>query len=458
MSADLLAAFGTGVTPADSNSHADSNNNKASQLEPANSFDDDDFDSFVSPEPSHAAQQDFHVTASESAAHNRSNQNASYFDTSKEDLWLPSEPGGEVLFDAALEETAADEDDWGEFEAAQNTASNQLLDLDSGNRASVASSVKANRTASKTTAPFDLLSLDDSLPLKKQAPVSNHGPRKLPSLASPQAKVSRSTPALRATPKVSPEDDFFGEWDDFKDGHEESKKPRAKEVTASKQKQSNTNILNHSKKSSISEVNVRPTNIPPPSVILQVLPSVLESFREQVNQSKRKSGAPSQDLITSLVSTLKATSRVVAGRSQRWKRDTRLSQSMKIGPAGSGKTSGMKLSSVSKGENIKEEQEVVTVIESWRNHTASLNSFIQSSGGRPIPVIADKSRVDTASPEDGALKASHACALCGLKRDERLPKIDEDIQDSFGDWWTEHWGHTDCNRFWEENSKHLSQR
>jgi hypothetical protein len=118
----------------------------------------------------------------------------------------------------------------------------------------------------------------------------------------------------------------------------------------------------------------------------------------------------------------------------------------------------MKLSSVSKGENIKEEQEVVTVIESWRNHTASFNSFIQSSGGLTIPVIADKSRVDTASPEDGALKASHACALCGLKRDERLPKVDEDVQDSFGDWWTEHWGHTDCKRFWEENSKHLSQR
>lgn len=457
MSADLLAAFGT---PADSNnnSHAD---NKASQLEPGDSFDDDEFDSFVGPEPTETAQQDFHVTASKPTAHNWSGQNASYLDTSKEDLWLPSEPGGEVLFDASLEEPVADEDDWGEFEGAQNTASNQLLDLDSGNQASVAPVAKAKPTASKAPAPFDLLSLDDSLPLK-QAPVPKHDARKLPSLATPQAKVSRGVPARRAPPKAPPppppEDDFFGEWDDFKDGHEESK-PKATEVTASKPlKQSNTNILNESKRSSISEANVRPTNIPPPSVILQVFPSVLESFREQVNQRKRKSGAPTQDLVTSLVSTLKATSRVISGRSQRWKRDTRLSQSMKIGPAGSGKTSGMKLSSVSKGENIKEEQEVVTVIECWRNHTASFNSFIQSSGGRPIPVVADKSRVDTASPEDGALKASHACALCGLKRDERLPKVDEDVQDSFGDWWTEHWGHTDCKRFWEENSKHLSQR
>ncbi|CRG85733.1 hypothetical protein PISL3812_02755 [Talaromyces islandicus] len=458
MSADLLAAFGTGVTPADSNNktHAD---NTASQLGSSNSFDDDEFDSFVGPEPTYAAQQDFHITASQPTMHNESSQNASYRNTSTEDPWLPSEPGGEVLFDASLEEPVADEDDWGEFETVQKPASNQLLDLDSGSQPPVASSAKAKPTTSKTPATFDLLSLDDSLPLK-EAPAPKHDARKLPSLATSHAKVSRVVPAHQAAPKAPPppDDDFFGEWDDFKDGHEEPK-PQVKEITASKpQKQNNTNILNESKRSSISEVTVRPTNIPPPSVILQVFPSVLESFREQVNQNKRKSGAPSQDLTTSLVSTLKATSRVIAGRSHRWKRDTRLSQSMKIGPAGSGKTSGMKLSSVSKGENIKEEQEVVTVIESWRNHTASFNSFVQSSGGRPIPVITDKSRVDTASPEDGALKASHACALCGLKRDERLPKVDEDVQDSFGDWWTEHWGHTDCKRFWEENSKHLSQR
>jgi hypothetical protein len=131
---------------------------------------------------------------------------------------------------------------------------------------------------------------------------------------------------------------------------------------------------------------------------------------------------------------------------------------MKIGPAHSGKSSGMKLSSVSKGESIKEEQEAVGVLEAWRHHTSAFNSIIQLSGERPVPVITDKIRVIAASAAQGALKASHACALCGLKRDERLPKLDDDAQDSFGDWWIEHWGHTDCKWFWEENSSKLHQR
>jgi hypothetical protein len=118
----------------------------------------------------------------------------------------------------------------------------------------------------------------------------------------------------------------------------------------------------------------------------------------------------------------------------------------------------MKLSSVNKGESIKEEQEAAGVLEAWRHHTSAFNSAIQSSGERPVPVITDKIRVNTATAAQGALKASHACALCGLKRDERLPKIDDDAQDSFGDWWIEHWGHTDCKWFWEENSNKLYQR
>ncbi|KAF5014580.1 hypothetical protein F66182_14383, partial [Fusarium sp. NRRL 66182] len=108
---------------------------------------------------------------------------------------------------------------------------------------------------------------------------------------------------------------------------------------------------------------------------------------------------------------------------------------MKIGPAQSGKSSGMKLSSVSKGESIKEEQEAVGVLEVWRHHASAFNSAIQSSGERPVAVITDKTRVITVGAAQGALKASHACALCGLKRDERLPKLDDDAQDSFGDWW-----------------------
>lgn len=131
---------------------------------------------------------------------------------------------------------------------------------------------------------------------------------------------------------------------------------------------------------------------------------------------------------------------------------------MKIGPAQSGKSSGMKLSSVSRAESIKEEQEAVGLIEAWRHHASAFNSILQSCGERPVPIISDKIRIGSATAEQGALKASHACALCGLKRDERLPKVDDDAQDSFGDWWFEHWGHTDCKWFWEEHSDKLHRR
>jgi hypothetical protein len=61
--------------------------------------------------------------------------------------------------------------------------------------------------------------------------------------------------------------------------------------------------------------------------------------------------------------------------------------------------------------------------------------------------------------EEGAIKASHPCALCALKRDERILRVDEgDVNDSFGEWWTEHWGHTGCRIFWERNKDLLLQR
>ncbi|KAH8692896.1 hypothetical protein BGW36DRAFT_385427 [Talaromyces proteolyticus] len=464
MSADLLAEFGTsGPRTAED----------ASQIGPDNTMfydddgDNDEFDSFVDPEPAHPNEPQFNLTIPSDA-------NIESLYTSRKDLWLPSEPGGEVLFDVSLEATADGEDDWGEFEDASNApsqpSSRQLIDF--GNESQPAVSPKFNAQAtqslSNTPALLDLLSLDDS-PTVNYDKASKDTSRQQPSQTTPKIKFGQRVAAKQPTPKnTASEDDFFGEWDDFKDGHAEvprlsnnhmhSKTLQTTSATPNKLKQGNTRVLNEPQKKSVPEVDIRPTNIPPPSIILQIFPSILDDFRKQVNQGKQEPLKPNPGLVIYLTSTLKAISHVIAGRTLRWKRDTILSQSMKIGPARAGKTSGMKLNSVSKGESIKEEQEVVAVIDSWRNHTAVFNALIQSSGGRPIPVITDKSRINTASPEDGALKASHACALCGLKRDERLPKVDEDVQDSFGEWWAEHWGHADCKQFWEANSKRLYQR
>ncbi|EGE02453.1 hypothetical protein TEQG_01489 [Trichophyton equinum CBS 127.97] len=60
--------------------------------------------------------------------------------------------------------------------------------------------------------------------------------------------------------------------------------------------------------------------------------------------------------------------------------------------------------------------------------------------------------------EEGALKSAHACALCGLKREERVARVDDGVSDSFGEWWLDHWGHADCEAFWKSNAAKLDHR
>lgn len=453
MSADLLAEFGTNI------SHAGPavNPQGSSQSQSNDPFFDDDFDSFVSPEPTDTSALGSQGDISTADEKHSGAQYA--LDT---DTLPPLSEGAEVLFDASAEVRSDDEeDDWGTFETANPTAnpapSGKLLDFEDDNQPLSAPKYSPDPIASKVSTSVDLLSLEDK-PHSPQSITSQITPssRHLQTLKTPA--FTQKPPVKSKSPPKPAKDDFFGEWDDFEDGTAE--KPQVKPTASAPTKGTRTNDTTSSTKarqSAQSQSIVRPTNIPPPSVLLQIIPSLLEEFRLQLDGTKRGSTASKAELVLNLVKTLRAASRIIAGRTLRWKRDTILSQSMKIGPA-SGKSSGMKLSSVSKGESIKEEQEAVGVLEVWRHHTSAFNSAIQSSGERPVPVITDKIRVNTATAAQGALKASHACALCGLKRDERLPKLDDDAQDSFGDWWIEHWGHTDCKWFWEENSTRLHQR
>jgi hypothetical protein len=134
---------------------------------------------------------------------------------------------------------------------------------------------------------------------------------------------------------------------------------------------------------------------------------------------------------------------------------------MRIGPARAGKTGGMKLSAVNKHEDVKEEQDAVDVLSLWRERAALFNAVVQAAGLKPIPAVSGPAmlRVVVVRAEQGGIKAGHACALCALRRDERVVRVDEEVvQDSFGEWWTEHWGHTGCKVFWEENRGLLMQR
>ena len=432
MSADLFAEFGLNSTSAQSISVSQQQGSQGSSLIPdLNAADDAEFDDFVSPEQDDDSQQ-----SGQSNGARRS-----YEDDN-------------VLFDATLEPAPnAEADDWGDFETAEP--------------------LPAPPAPPALTSRTDLLSSDLDLlesmsieepprqPAPKVAPKAV--PRPAPKAAPKKSQAQKRGPITTAK-QPEPEDDSFGDWGDFIDGPP-TQAPRPAAQPAPAARKPNQHGKTPSQTFTVSQERVpasqvRPTNIPPPSVLLEFFPRALDQLRDQATQTRKN---PQQtDILNSTASAtitaLKTAARVIAGRTLRWKRDTILSQSMRIGPARSGKPGGMKLSTVNKNEDIKEQQQAVDVIALWRDRAALFSSVVQASGKKPVPIIADNIRAITASPDQGALKAPHACALCGLKRDERLPRVDEGVEDSFGEWWTDHWGHTDCRDFWERNSKLLDQR
>ncbi|KAL5365807.1 hypothetical protein BJX96DRAFT_19788 [Aspergillus floccosus] len=370
--------------------------------------------------------------------------------------------GGDVLFDATLDDVPdSDSEDWGEFETADATPSQTTATGLPHSQKPVAKSINSN-TSQPNHSPAQVNQLDllDSLSIQDSPPV----PHKPTSARLNGGARTLKKPASPATSKILAPDDPFEEWDDFVDGptagaptpkstqRATSKKPTKPDPKSAQ----NFGVV----ESSVPAAQVRPTNIPPPSVLLELFPRLFEVLREEASAARRNPQQPElmEKASSTIMCALKAAARVVAGRTLRWKRDTILSQSMKIGPARAGKSGGMKLNTVNKNEDIKEQQEAVDVITMWRERAALFNSVIQASGRRPVQIISENTRVMTATATQGAIKASHACALCGLKRDERLPKFDESVEDSFGEWWTDHWGHTDCRLFWENNLGMLRQR
>ena len=216
-----------------------------------------------------------------------------------------------------------------------------------------------------------------------------------------------------------------------------------------------------------------PSNVPPPSLLLpliaqsfQSIPTNIKHVSTDQSTSPNSSGALAQqklDEINRFVAIARAGAHVLAGRKLRWKRDNILSQSMKIGPAG-GKASGMKLTGVDKTESRREDQEAAEVLGVWRKQLGSLRSAISMIKGQKsgvslaFPDISENMPIRVIKPSEGAVSAPKACFLCGIRRDERVAKVDINVEDSFGEWWCEHWGHIDCVAFWEDHRDTLPQR
>ncbi|PYH95530.1 hypothetical protein BO71DRAFT_397865 [Aspergillus ellipticus CBS 707.79] len=466
MSADLFAEFGGGSASA--RPQRGSHQQQSTSLIP----DLDAFEDALSTRPPHAPNN---IATQPSQAGTGWGQSA--FESSSASALSRYGDSNGVLFDATLESAPDDEsDDWGEFETAEiptvqrspNPPSNPQATVKRHNVGTPAPS-KRSPAERPPANLMDMLSLDDEVSSSKSKPTAT--PAQKP--PNPRRKV---VPKITSPPPT--QDDLFEEWGDFVDGPlTESSQTTASRSTKSiaatqrprqvERRTPSEGTVTAAPSSAFQTVStpttadqVRPTNIPPPSVLLELFPQLLDELRQEATKARKDMQQKEQIEITAnlIICTLKAAARVVAGRTLRWKRDSILSQSMRIGPARSGKSGGMKLNSVNKNEDIKEQQEAVDVLTMWRDRTALFNSIIQATGRRPIQVIPENARVMTVTANQGAQKATHACALCGLRRDERLPKIDENVEDSFGEWWTDHWGHTDCRLFWEKNQSLLGQR
>ena len=217
----------------------------------------------------------------------------------------------------------------------------------------------------------------------------------------------------------------------------------------------------------VSNLGPPPSNIPPPSILFPIIANVLGSLpaRLKTVTSAQCLDQPSKSSeIRALLSTIRAAARILAGRKLRWKRDVLLSQSMKIGPAHSGKAGGMKLVGVDKAESRREDQEAAETLQVWKQQVGplratvgTLNSQMPANKRFKIPEIADNMPIRQGKPSEGVVTAPKCCFLCGIRRDERA-KVDVDVEDSFGEFWVEHWGHIDCVDFWKNHKDFLQHR
>lgn len=218
-----------------------------------------------------------------------------------------------------------------------------------------------------------------------------------------------------------------------------------------------------------------PTNIPPPSIILSIFPELLNLASSSLlkpmstlalsTQQRVLSDSSTATFLRGYLALATVAARVIAGRKQRWHRDKFLMQSMSISAASGGKTRGMKLAGVDKAQAAREDREAGEVVAAWKQQVGRLRTAVAAAnkdGGAAAAAaqlkVPELSVALSAHVAPGTVTAPKACVICGLKRDERIARVDFDVEDSFGEWWVEFWGHRDCRNFWLEHEVKLRQR
>ncbi|KAI0480847.1 hypothetical protein GGR56DRAFT_627812 [Xylariaceae sp. FL0804] len=421
----------------------------------------------------------------------------------------PPNRNSDVLFDA--DDFEGDEDDFGDFETGASPSqklSGPSSYLDSANTG------KVNQKASELLLELSLLG--DAAPPNPQVPSSSpfnsrdwsQGLTTLKSAEPPKPTRPTSVTAAIASPIKATADD----WPVFDLSRDESTEPTqatsgsnwdwdSTESAQVVQEVKPTKVSSIARTSSIvqqepplpiepsdttwdwdpadadspartesAEVGLPPINIPPPSILLSIFPQVLDLANSSLYKPISGQPFPVKNRILSDPKTVKflqgylslatVAARIIAGRKMRWHRDKYLAQSMSISAAGS---KGMKLAGVDKAQATRDDREAADVVGVWKDHVGRLRSAVASANSSnrsrseqlKIPEITETMAVHA---EKGALTAPKACVICGLKRNERVSKVDHHVEDSFGEWWTDHWGHVICKRFWLQHEHTLRQR
>ncbi|PSK42466.1 Isocitrate dehydrogenase [Elsinoe australis] len=506
MSADLFAAFGE--TEQQKWSSNSASNTPQTPAQPSHSLvlpvsqsevndEDDDFGDFEGENPwSEAFGQESLEMRLPSTSHPVQHQRSVKEDT-------PQAVGSNVLFDAdepPEPEQEDDEDDFGDFEDSKP----------------ISPPVKPPTKVSQYRAPqtssndLDLLGLDEALPTPSQSAPPK--PKSKSAKSTPKPSVQTSRPPPPRSPQII--SSSTETWDDF------STTTPASPTKPPAQSQSFPFTIPPTLLSSMhlpppSPSPLPPSNIPPPSILLPLFPPLFTQLSTALTpllslptptRTAHLLSSPVLHLLQSHFSLLRVLSHIIAARKLRWRRDKRLAQSMAIGPSVSGRSGGMKLAGVDKGEQGREEVEVREAVRAYKAHVGGLRSVVgavnaainpaptgqkgkevgtwgdlgELIGGEEgvgrgkeadgagkerkrvlpaVPDIGEAMPVRTGTRGEGAVVSTAGCGLCGMKREERVQKVDGVVEDSFGEWWIEGTNmHTECWRFWEGFKGMLNQK
>lgn len=357
-----------------------------------------------------------------------------------------------------------DDDDFGDFETSETPVVNS-----NASRPSIPTSQPRTAKPPPSSA-VDLLGLDDPVEISSRPAQASPEPARTPETTAPTRKAPVTRPATLPRQESALSNDDA--WDDFETSQPSHSLPQANAPKPSAQIRLPTDVLGDLT-ALPTTTGVAPSNIPPPSVLLTIFPPVLTSLAHQFLQplsalpSSQKShflsATETKTFLASYVTLTHVLGHIIAGRKSRWKRDKHLAQSMRIGPAMSGRSGGMKLTGLDKSESGREDTEVQVVLSIWREQAGRLKTAVTGAsvhGSKlTVPELGDALPVRVAKGSEGAITSTQSCALCGLKREERVTKVDVAIEDSFGEFWVEGTNmHRSCLRFWELFKARLMSR